>query len=455
MSTSNILFAASGVATGSPSWITLSTINLDSTDASQKVNFLDCASDSSGGIRAFGYANNGGLNDAYYYKYDSSGYLYGVLRLYTTSYQVVGYGVTLNSSDMAYIATAQGVSGASYRTTTYRIGDDFSVTSSKNAYLVDPSQNSYAQKVALQPTTTNYYTVGYASDGSFQRGFVIKYDNAGTSLWTASVDGPYGSSYFYAGVASSSNLYAVGRTTVSSGYYKPWVVKFSSSGSKTWSNIYSTGSTTHSGAYGVVEDEANGYIYVSGELNDPTYSKSVGMFLKIDASSGALVFSKLLRSGPSAYDAYFRKATKDSSGNIYVCGYYIDANSNYRGIIVKYNSSGVVQFQRELYTTNTTASSSQVFFQSIAVTDEFIYVVGTSVIPGASLYASQERGTVCQFKIDGSDTGEIGPFTYAASSLIEYSASPSATSSGSTGNTLSTGSTSTNTDLSRSFYVIS
>lgn len=451
MSTRNIVFAAAGVGTGASSWITLNEISLDGTYLPNVVTFQDCAADSLGGVRVVGYASNSGYYNGFYYKYDSDGYLSSVLRLYTTSYSQLIYSVSLDSSDTAYVGLAQGISGASYQATTFKIYDDLSLSSPKYANA-SGGQNSYARKVVLQPASTNYYTAGYASDGSYMRGVAIKYNSAGSVTWTTRIDGPYGAAYFYNAAASTNNLFAVGRTQNGSGIFKSWVVKFASDGTKTWSFIYDNASGNAS-TNGVVEDEANGYIYTTGEWSDATYSKYAGVLQKINASTGALVFAKLLRTAPSNGDLYFLKSTKDSAGNIYTCGYYVDGDGNYHGIIVKYDTSGVVQLQRQLFPTATSGGRGVIFY-GIAVTDDFIYAVGTAVVPG-NPYGGFEYGIICKFKIDGSDTGEIGPFTYAASSLIEYSYSPTASNLGSYNGTLNTGSTSSQNSIIRRFNVIS
>ena len=115
--------------------------------------------------------------------------------------------------------------------------------------------------------------------------------------------------------------------------------------------------TPDPGGKGVASDSANNVIIVNG------YS-----IQKFD-SSGVLIWAKV-----AATDGYMVSVAVDSSDNIYAAGYL---NSNI-GFIIKFNSSGTIQWQK----TQTPAASAwyarSILWQSIAVdSSNNIYVGGT------------------------------------------------------------------------------
>lgn len=89
--------------------------------------------------------------------------------------------------------------------------------------------------------------------------------------------------------------------------------------------------------------DSSGNFYFSSRAVPSTGSVNAYWSLVKYDSAASLQFQKKLATGQYSN---MQNIGKDSSGNIYACGLVFDGGSFYRTGIVKYNSSGVVQWQR-------------------------------------------------------------------------------------------------------------
>jgi len=118
---------------------------------------------------------------------------------------------------------------------------------------------------------------------------------------------------------------------------------------ETWAGTQQLGTSSYELARGVATDSsANVYVtgYTDGSLDGNSSAGGYDLFLVKYNSSGMKQWSKQL--GTTEWDIAYGVAT-DSSANVYVTGYTdggLDGNSNAGGIdlfLVKYNSSGTKQ----------------------------------------------------------------------------------------------------------------
>ncbi len=194
---------------------------------------------------------------------------------------------------------------------------------------------------------------------------VIKYDSKGLKKWTTQLETT--NSYYGRGIATDSegNVYVTGYTSgdldgnVISGIGRGglFVVKYDSSGTKQW--VQQEGTSANAGGYGITTDsEGNVYAtgYTSGVINFKTDPGQGGNLLVVKYnSSGIKQWTQELGTPNSDVG---RDITTDSSGNIYVTGYTyggLDGNTNIGEndlFVVKYNSSGVKQWTRQLGTSS-------------------------------------------------------------------------------------------------------
>ena len=136
-----------------------------------------------------------------------------------------------------------------------------------------------------------------------------------------------------------------------------FLVKYNSSGVKQWTK--QLGTSSYDSGYGVTVDSSNN-IYVTGStqggLDGNTNSGKSDIILVKYNSSGVKQWTKQL--GTSSHETgYWDPITVDSSNNIYVTGYTyggLDGNTFFGGggdiFLVKYNSNGTKQWTRQLGT---------------------------------------------------------------------------------------------------------
>ena len=228
------------------------------------------------------------------------------------------------------------------------------------------SSADYARGIATD-SSGNVYVTGITS-GAFGGGNVgsydlilVKYNSAGVKQWTKQ----HGTSSWdeARGIAtdSSGNVYVTGFTGgaldgSNAGSNDLFLVKYDSAGDRKWTK--QLGTPSNDIAYGIATD-SNGNVYVtgftSGNLDGNTNAGGADLFVVKYNSSGVKQWTRQL--GTHRVDVAFDIST-DSSGNVYVTGYtygWLDGQRNAGGadlFVVKYNSSGVKQWTRQLGTTS-------------------------------------------------------------------------------------------------------
>ena len=191
----------------------------------------------------------------------------------------------------------------------------------------------------------NLYTTGFtnSSGAGGVDFFTSKYDAKGMVQWKKTL-GASGATDQGNGIAisSSQDLYVVGFT--STNYIQ--VAKYNSSGAVQWQKR----SLAATGNFQKTVVGPSGYIYICGSYTNATTTfTNNACLVKID-SSGLIQWNRLLGWGASASFERFFGIALDSSENVYLAGYTNNGNAATanRSILVKYNSSGTIQWQRGL-----------------------------------------------------------------------------------------------------------
>jgi len=309
-----------------------------------------------------------------------------------------GYGVTVDSSDNIYVML-NSAGGFDSNTNLVGVYDIFLV-----------KYNSSGTKQWTQQLGTTAYDFGYgvtvdSSDNIYVTGqtfggldgntssgdsdfFLVKYNSSGTKQWTRQLGTTAGDSAEGVTVDSSDNIYVTGQTAggldgnTNSGSDDLFLVKYNSSGTKQWTRQLGTSSTDT--GYDVTVDSSDN-IYITGStfggLDGNTHSVSNDIFLVKYNSSGIKQWTRQL--GTSSEDRG-RGVAVDASDNIYVTGYTqggLDNNTSAGGgnfpqdiFLVKYNSSGTKQWTKQLGT-----SSTDIGFGVTVDNSSNIYVTGYSL----------------------------------------------------------------------------
>tara|TARA_R110000823_G_scaffold275718_1_gene394412 strand:- start:973 stop:2301 length:1329 start_codon:yes stop_codon:yes gene_type:complete len=201
----------------------------------------------------------------------------------------------------------------------------------------------YSSAVAVDSLDNNY-VLGYTiSAGAGNYDFlIIKRNTEGVVQWQRTLGGTGNDRGYGLAIDSSDNLYVCGYSTISGEFDERFLVaKYNSSGTIQWQRLFGNGF-----AYGeAAAVDTSGNVYFAGY----GYGEGAGdqeFYIVKYNSSGTLQWQRTL-GGASADKAY--AIHLDSSNNVYVSG---DSRSTGAGgqdiLLAKYSSSGVIQWQRSL-----------------------------------------------------------------------------------------------------------
>ena len=317
---------------------------------------------SSGGASFTPTLTNVGLGDAFIVKYNTSGIVQWNAKIASTQADF-GRGIATDDAGDVYII-GQGGTGVTF-------------------------QAFNSNQVAFGTPTAN--------SGSTDA-FIVKYSTSGSVAWVARVASSAADIGYSIATDSSGNVYvtgqggsnatvtafnadtsAFGTTLPSTGNNDAFIVKYNTSGVVQW--VTRLASNNQDIGYSIwVDDNSN--VYTTGQFNGGAFSiygQSVGLFSTTTVSSRDAIIVKYNTSGApqwvariasSGVDQPYGIAT-DNSGNLYVTGSgdaatvtAFNANGSAfpttlgntglgDAFIVKYNSSGVVQWVAKVASTQT------------------------------------------------------------------------------------------------------
>jgi len=188
----------------------------------------------------------------------------------------------------------------------------------------------------------------FAGDSARGEGLFSSIVSLGGNYWSATLTGTYSPTQDIANsikVDSSGNIYVAARGTYNLGgnlANQLSVSKYNSSGVIQWQKTFS-GSGSLSSGLGL-DIDSSGNVYVCGVENVFPFLQLITKY----NNSGTFQWARNLT------DTYKNPAdlasgvSVDSSGNVYVCGYGLDASANSVMSISKWDTSGTIQWQRYL-----------------------------------------------------------------------------------------------------------
>jgi hypothetical protein len=302
------------------------------------------------------------------------------------------------------------------------------------------SGGSQTQLYALTTDGTNFFAVGFNSPQSY----LLKFDGTGSVSLNRSITVATNAVVLY-GVAldSSGNIFIGGRSwDTSQGINGQSIAKLDSSGAVQWTHGTNTGITSTGFAVAV---DSTGAAYVGGQggnflsafllkvsnvgnniysrgfwisgvtNNDIIYGLTIdtsdnvimtgktssGQFftLKLNSAGTTIAWQRFLNTTPLQHEC---NAVTDATGDVYV------ATTDH---IVKYNSSGTIQWQRKLSRTSGT------------VNIRGIKLSGTSIVVTGFTDTTSNDIIIGKFPNDGTGTGTYvvgsSSFVYAAGTLTD------------------------------------
>lgn len=205
-------------------------------------------------------------------------------------------------------------------------------------------------------------------------------------------------------VTADGGYIALGTTqSATSGVGVSWLVKLSSTGSPQWQEqlgCLSTPPGDYSDGVSIVQTSDGGYIVGGGTIgcgSGPACPSTSGLtcaLVEKVSSSGALVWAKVYDAG--ALSSEINRLTLTSDGGVVAAGTTTDANHNTAGLVLKLDSQGNAQWQRQIGPGSTT----QALLNDVRQTSDGGYVVtGELETPNAT---GQTLASVLVVKLDPS-----------------------------------------------------
>jgi len=209
------------------------------------------------------------------------------------------------------------------------------------ASVLGTTTNVTTQNVKTD-SSGNIFVLGNYSPVSAQSTILVKYDPTGTILWQKGFSNPgSGTAPFGLDIDSSGNIYIAGWTEVSANVAL-FLMKLDSTGAIVWQRGLNDASV-YDEALSVVVSGAN--VTVCGQSRQAPWQIQIAQW---NTSTGNLNWQRKNYGGAATLTGS-RGISADSSGNIYLTGYSDAGGSGATDIVViKYNSSGVIQWQKVL-----------------------------------------------------------------------------------------------------------
>ncbi len=212
----------------------------------------------------------------------------------------------------------------------------------------------------------NVYIAGYSKPGPGNENFQFaKFSPAGSLLWQRSLSGASSDIAYAIKTDSSDNVYVAGFSR-QAGIAKIEVAKYDSSGAIQWQKAIGEASVDVAGENMAIDGAGN--IYVVGG------SGAAGVVVKLDSSAVIQWQMKL----SATTSAAFTGVAVNAAGDVGVVGEAISGATN-SFVTALYNSSGVLQWQRTLDSVVPIGGSGCTIDG-----DSNVYVCGTAAVSGAA-----------------------------------------------------------------------
>ncbi len=382
--------------------------------------------DSSGNVySAFYFDDSSGNSEklAGLLKTNSEGVLQWAMGYTSTSTTVTNYGFDVSSAGNIFYHIRQGNTYIEHQL----LATDGTFTAWMKSLGADPNDNITGDIACRIGDSGGHYITGKDDDNIYTKGklALFKLDGSGDIDWARALHGQSDQDYITPGrsfgIDSSENIYCCVNHyehPIAPNYRKSSdIAKYNSSGTIQWKNEYKIGSSSTNwdliDLKGVACDSSGNSYGFGRYVQDSLFSGSRGILIKSN-SSGTVQWVKQVPKDGDGYGGVLEtSAGIDSSGNIYLTttGRY---NSDRTSIVIhKINSSGVAQWSRELYY-NAAAESMAWGYCSVDSNDN-LYV--TCYVPVSSV----SRVYLLKVPTDGTGTGDYGNVTWATTTTTTIS----------------------------------
>jgi uncharacterized delta-60 repeat protein len=264
---------------------------------------------------------------------------------------------------------------------------------------------------------SNVYVGGQSNLGGTGKIQLAKYNSAGVIQWQRSL----APTIYCTGIVldSSNNVYISGVGNS----YQIQVAKYNSSGTIQWQRSL-TPSARNGYAYSIALD-SSANVYICGDAYDTSFSSEAIQIVKYD-TNGNIQWQRSLQSSFASVIDVGKGVAVDSSGNVYACGYSppTEFSGEYQAYLIKYDTSGTLQWQRKLH-----GSGSKDYAYAVAVdSSSNVYVVGETDYLDPF---GQSDGLIAKYNSSGTiqwqrTFGNVTGFSYGATRIQAISVDSSA-----------------------------
>jgi len=358
--------------------------------------------DSSSNVYSLGWATGQGAGgyDLVIVKHDAAGVIQWQRNLGGTSTER-GNGIALDSANNVYVT--------GYTQTSPALQDWLLVKYNSSGVLqwqkrLDATNASGAAAIAIDSSDNVYLTGNIDTGGSYQLK-VAKFNSSGVVQWQKLLGDSGTESGEGIALDSSGNLYVTGWGASGTGY-DIIIAKYNSSGTLQWQRIL-TGASAENGR-GVAVDSSGG-VYIIGETSSDGAGATDFIIAKYN-SSGTLQWQRNLGNGNGQVG---NAIATDSSDNVYVTG-----TNDGDWLIAKYNSSGTIQWQRSF---EISSSANGIHIDA----NDILYVTGRTRNKYQVIFKLPNDGSLTDtYTLDGVST------VYSVSSLTAQTSALTSSTSG-------------------------
>lgn len=384
--------------------------------------------DSSGNVYSVFYFDDTAGNSERFagiLKTNSDGVLQWARGYSSSSTAVSNYGFDVSSSGTIFHHIRQGNTFIEHQS----LATDGTTTSWIKSLGADPNDNIHGDIACRIGASGGHYISGQDMDNIISKGKlgVFKLDSNGGISWGRAVHGASDQNYVTPGktfgIDSSENTYhCIGRyehPMASNGYKKcSDIIKYNSSGTIQWKKEFTIGSSeTDWDVLDLkgVNCDSSGNSYAYGRyVQASLFSGSRGILIKSN-SSGTVQWVKQIPKDSDGYGGELDNSDLaiDSSGNLYVNVSGRHNSDRTTVVIHKFNSSGVAQWSRKLYynAAALNVSSGHCHVDS----NDNLYVTGSVSV------SSVKRVYLLKVPTDGTETGDYGNITWDTTTTTSIS----------------------------------
>lgn len=260
-----------------------------------------------------------------------------------------------------------------------------------------------AQAIAVDNSSGAVYVAGQAVQGSVANGFLAKYDLSGVLQWQRVIGG--GSTTIVYGCAVDST----GAVIVSGGQTAGLVFKYSSAGAVVW-KITATGAGS-TVLYAITTDSTNN-IYLAGWTGISGDSYPSGLIIKLN-SSGVVQWNTALKGGSQGNVTGGAGISLDTNNNVFAT--FAVRNMSYgvlSMLVTRYTQAGTLTFQANLDAGGGQIANTALTLAGSTFNSNTLYLAGRQVAVGGNAAAN---GVIVSVPALGLNTGDwIGDIKYIA-----------------------------------------